>query len=84
VCMREKVIRLMTLSSLGILFLVTVAASSSLTIMDKCYTQQTFQDASTLKGLSIEPMGCPGSGKGQGPVLVSSLSPFSANTPSVC
>lgn len=70
--MRAKVVGLVTLLSMGALFLPTFSISNYITIMDRQHDQQTFLAVSTLKGLSVEPTGCPGSGRGQGPHPISS------------
>jgi hypothetical protein len=80
--MRKEIIRLMALSSLGILFLAAVAGSNCLTAMGKRGNQQThFRTPSALNVLSVEPIGDPGSGRGQGPTLMCcSFKPFKSNT----
>lgn len=81
---KENVTKLITLSSLNILLLVAVAGSSIPTVMNKHYTMGTFHATSALKAPSVEPMGFPGSGRGQGPVPLSSFTLFKANTSIVC
>jgi hypothetical protein len=66
--MREKIARLLALSTLGMLFLTSAAGLIPSVLMERHRLQ--IAPASSLTGfdgLPFEALGVPGSGKGQGP-----------------